>query len=340
MPSTARHQLRGRPSGLVPRISAFIGRMALALLICAAMHGAASAKRITMVASPNAVLVHLAAERGYFRDQGLDVEVQRSESGPNSIKAVVEGHADIATSAETPFVIYSFERPDLRILATLSTSDTLRLIARGDRAIRTPRDLAGKRIGVTLGSVGEYLLARYLTLNAVQPAAATLVDLKPDQITERLVKGELDAGLTWEPFVRNAELALEDNVVTLPEQYDQYYHTLLTSTRGWLNANPSEARAILRALIAAETYAVEHPVEAKEIYRKLFDIGVGEIDYVWSLHNLYVSLPQALMFALELQAEWHIRRKLTGALTIPNYLGFIATDPLRQLRESSVGIVK
>lgn len=317
-----------------------VRRALLALTVLLGGIGEAEAKRITIFANQSALLVHIAKERGYFREQGLDVEIQLSQSGPNSINAVIEGRADFNTSAETPFVISSFDRPDLRILATISASDTTRLIARADRGIKTPRDLAGKRIGITLGSVSEYFLARYLTLNGIQADTVTMIDMMPERITEALVKGEIDAALTWEPYVRNAELALKDNVATLPDQYDQIYNIVLVSTQSWLDKYPLETRGILRAIIRAETYAAEHPSDAKILVRRLFDLSAGDIDYIWPLHNLHVSLPQGLLFVLEQQAEWRVRKKLTNAAAMPNYLDFVATDPLRDIRESSVGIVK
>jgi NitT/TauT family transport system substrate-binding protein len=167
-----------------------------------------------------------------------------------------------------------------------------------------------------------------------------MIDLRPEDIAEELAKGGIDAGLTWEPYVRKAELALKGNLVTLPEQFDQIYYFMLVSTQGWLDANPADIRSILKAIIQAENYAAEHPSAAKELIRKRFDMSADHVDYLWPLHNLHVSLPQGLLFVLEQQAEWHVHRKLTNALTIPNYLGFVATDPLRDLRGSSVGIVK
>lgn len=337
MHSTATHHLHEKSNRRGSRLAC---RLALALLISTAMHGAATAKRITMGASQTAILVWIAQERGYFRDQGLDLEIRQFQSGLRAADAVIHGHADLSTTSETAFVSRSFDRPDLRILATISASETSRLIARGDRAIKTPRDLAGKRIGVTLGSTGEYFLTRYLTLNGIPAAAAKMIDLKPEDIAELLAKGEIDAGLTWEPFLRNAELALKDNLVTLPEQFDQIYYFTLVSTQSWLDENPVEARSILRAIIQAENYAAEHPFEAKQLVRMLFEMSADHIDYLWPLHSLHVSLPQGLLFVLEQQAEWHIRKKLTGAEAIPNYLGFVATGPLRDIRDSSVGIVK
>ena len=324
----------------MPRVSHLTCGLALALLISVVMHGAAAAKRITIGASQTAILVWIAQERGYFRDQGLDVDIRLFQSGLRAADAVIHGHADLSTTSETAFVSRSFDRPDLRILAAISASETSRLIARGDRAINVPRDLAGKRIGVTLGSISEYFLTRYLTLNGVPVTAAMMIDLRPEDIAEHLAKGEIDAGLTWEPFVRTAELALRDNLFTLPQQFDQIYYFMLVATQSWLDENPADARSILRAIVQAENYAAEHPFEAKELVRKRFDMSADHIDYLWPLHNLHVSLPQGLLFVLEQQAEWHIRKKLTGAATTPNYLGFVATGPLREIRDSSVGIVK
>ena len=324
-------------SGLSFRL---FNRLVLALLISVSVHGAAAAKRITVGASQTALLVWIAQERGYFREQGVDVEIRLFQSGLRAADAVIHGHADLSTTSETAFVSRSFDRPDLRILAIISASETSRLIARGDRAIRTPGDLTGKRIGVTLGSTGEYFLTRYLTLNGVAPTAATIVDMRPEDIVEHLTKGDIDAGLTWEPFVRNAELALKGNLVALPEQFDQIYYFTLVGTQSWLDENPAEARSILRAIIQAENFAAENPSEAKELIRKRFDMSTDHVDYLWPLHSLHVSLPQGLLFVLEQQAEWHIRKKLTGAAKVPNYLGFVATDPLHDVRDSSVGIVK
>lgn len=336
MPKTSPRREGGRAAA----IWMLAGRLALALLIWAAMHSPASAKRLTIAAAQTATLVWIAQERGFFREQGLAVEIRTFQSGLRAADAVIHGHADLSTTADSAFVSRSFDRSDLRVLAAISTSEISRLIARGDRSIKSAGDLAGKRIGVTMGSMGEYFLSRYMTFNGVPSDSATLIDLTPEEIVDHLAKGEIDAGLTWEPFVRNAELALKGNVLTLPEQFDQIFYFLLVCTQGWLDANPGAARAVLTALIQAENYALEHAPEAKELVRKLFGMSPEYGDYLWPLQNLQVSLPQGLLFVLEQQAKWRIRRKLTGADSVPNYLDYIATEPLRELRESSVGIVK
>lgn len=344
MRSTARVCQQAAPNGgargLLQSLRVLKSTLALAIAVFLLGASSAAAKRLVIGASQTAVLMWIASERGYFLDQGLDVEVRLFPSGLTALNAVFAGDADLGTTAETPLVDRSFENPNIRIIATISASETSRLIARGDRGIKQPSDLKGKRVGVTLGSVGEYFLARYMILNGIPAAAFTMVDLTPEAIAEQLENGSIDAGLTWEPFVRNAETALEKNVVTLPRQFDQMYYFMLVTNKAWLEENPADARGIIRAVIQAESYAQEHPEAAKSIIQKLFSIPPDHIDYLWALHNLYVSLPQGLVFILERQAEWRIQKKHTAGQEIPDFISLVDTDPLLEIRASTVGIVK
>lgn len=310
--------------------------LGLAILPC----GTREAAALSVGTTESALLLWIAEERGYFDNQGLDVHIRLFQSGLSAVNALAAGEVDLSTASETALVSKSFTHPDLRILAVISTSDTARLIGRRDRGIETAADLAGKRIGVTAGTIGEYFLARYLTLQSVPVGAPTLVNLEPAQITQGLVTGNIDAGLTWEPFVRTAELALKDNLRLLPDQNDQLFYFLLLVKQSWADENGEQVGKFLRALIEAEKYASENPAKAKELVRRRFNYAQDYIDHLWPLHNLHVSLPQGLMLVLERQAEWQIRRGLTGAKTVPVFLDFIATAPLAALSPVSVSIDK
>jgi len=296
--------------------------------------------RVRISASQTAILVWIAHEKGFFRDQGLNVDVELFQSGLSAAKAVLSGETHLSTTADSAFVGQSFERPDLRLLATISTSETTRLVGRKDRGVEKAANLSGKRIGVTLASASEYFLTRYLTLNGIPTDAPILIDMKPAEIAEKLVRGDIDAGFTWEPFIGNAEFQLKDNAVTLPGQLDQIYYFMLLSTEPWLKKNPDKAEKIIRALIAAEVFTIDEAPEAKAIIQKRFGYQTADLDRVWRLHNLSINLPQELLFALEQQAAWQIQKKLTRSKTIPNFLSMAATEPLSKVRPASLGIVK
>jgi NitT/TauT family transport system substrate-binding protein len=302
--------------------------------------GTRLAAALTLGTTQNALLIWIADEQGYFNDEGLDVHIRTFQSGLDAANAMVEGQVELSTSSETTLVSLSFTQPDLRILAVISTSDTVLLIGRKDRGIRIAADLAGKRVGVMLGSAGEYFLTRYLTLQSVPATAPVIINLDPAQVAQRLTSGEIDAGMTWEPFAHMAELALQGNAQRLPDQIDQAFQFLMLAKRSWVEENKEQLGGFLSALLKAQALASDNPAKAKELIRKRFKYSKDYVDYIWPLHNLHISLPQGLLPILERQAEWQIGRGLTNAKTVPVYLDFIDTAPLAALRPSSVGIVK
>ncbi len=313
-----------------------------ALVVAVTAQGAQAARsgRVAIQASQAALLLWIAEERGLFRAHGIDADISVVNSGLKAAQALTSGETDLAISSDTALVTESFDHPELRILAVVSASETSKLIARRDHGITKAGDLAGKRIGVTLGTTGEYLLTRYLTLHGIPLDAARMVNLQPAQIEEELISGRIDAAVAWEPFARNAERALQANAVILPDQLDQTYYFLLLTTQSWAERNPGKVKSILQALIDAEQFAAEQPGRAKAIIRAKFGLQQDDIDYIWPLHSLHVSLPQGLLFVLERQADWQMRIGQARARRMPDFLDLVAPEPLSALRGSAVGIVK
>ena len=301
---------------------------------------ARAAEKVTIAASQTAILVWLAEERGYFADEGLDIEIRMYQSGSYSADAVIKGEVALSTSSEAAFVSRSLVHPNLRVLATISASETARLVGRRDHGIVKASDLPGKRIGVTRKSTAEFFLGRYLIFNGIAPSAVKIVDLKPSEIAAALASGEIDAGVTWDPYMYRAEVKLGERAVSLPNQYGQFFYFVLMGRAGWIEANAETVQAILRALLRAETFAIENEAAARTAIRRKFDYEQKYIDHFWPLHSLRVGLPQDLLLVLEEQAKWRIRQHMTDRQSIPNFLDFIASGPLGETKPSAVDIVQ
>lgn len=310
------------------------------ILSWGAVASAVAAERLRIGATQTALLVWIAEARGLFEKNGVDVEVRMFPSGRHTADALIQGEIDFSTSSGSVFASKSFNHADLRILAVISASETAKLVGRRDRGIQVASDLAGKRVGITLKTVSEYFLTRYLSLHDVPVTAPVIVDLKPDDIAEGLVQGTIDAGLSWEPFISNATRALKTNAVILPGQLEQFFYFLLLTKDVSGTKRDIEFQKILLSLIEAEKFSLTNPSEAKSILKKKFGYTQKYIDHLWPLHNLYISLPQGLLFNLEENASWQIRKGLTSAKTHPSFLSFIDTGPLAAVRASSIGIVK
>ena len=89
-------------------------------------------------------LVYIAQAKGYFARHGLEVEPRRFTTGRDALAALAAGEVDVATALETPVVLRAGRDASLRILTTLHVSvGSTRLVARADRGIAAPADLAG-----------------------------------------------------------------------------------------------------------------------------------------------------------------------------------------------------
>jgi NitT/TauT family transport system substrate-binding protein len=286
------------------------------------------------------LLVWIAHEKDLFAKHGVSAQPSMFSSGIASADALVRGEIDLATSSDFAFMNKALAHPDIRALASIAVIRTARLIGRKDRRIAEAGDLAGKKIGVTMNTISEFFLTRYLALHGVDVRSVTLVDLKPEQIAHGLVTGALDAGLSWDPFITDAEGELKDNAILLPGQVEQSFFFLLIARREWIEKHPGQIKGLLNALIEAEVFAAREAAEAKQIIQKKFGYPPDVIDATWPQHSLHVSLPQTLIFNLEVQANWRLKRNITPSNKIPEFLDFIMTEPLAALRPSSIGIVK
>ncbi len=297
-------------------------------------------EKITLAAyaGETGALVYVAEDQGYFEENGLEVTIKDYESGKAAADALIDGEADIATAADFVFVSNSFDHADLRVFGTVATAEVKELVARKDKGITTIDDLIGKKIGVTKKSGGEFALGRFLIFNALSYEDVELVDLKPSEIVEAVLNGDIDAGFTWDPNVYDIKEELGDNATSWPGGQD-FYFVLLTK-EDWIKNNPAAAERFIKSVLEAEDYIKDNSEEAKEFVKDRFDYDSAYIDYSWPNQEFAVCLEQAMLIAFEDQARWKIKQGLTDATEVPNYLYYIYMDALEEVKPEAIGIIR
>ena len=301
---------------------------------------AGSAEKITLAAyaGETGALVYVAEDQGFFEENGLDVTIKGYASGKAAADALINGEADIATSAGFVFVSNSFDHTDLRVFGTVATAEVKELVARKDKGITTTADLMGKKIGVTKKSGGEFALGVFLIFNALSYQDVELVDLKGSQIVEAISNGDIDAAFTWDPYTYNIKKELGENVISWFGGED-FYFVLLTK-EDWIKNNPAAAERFMKSVLEAEDYIKDNSEEAKEFVKNRFDYESDYIDYSWPKQEFAVILEQAMLITFEDQARWRIKHGLTDATEVPNYLYYIYMDALEKFKPEAVGIIR
>lgn len=284
---------------------------------------------IAMPTVPHSALLYIAAAKGYFAEEGLEVTMMPTIHGKAAINLVLQGKADLGAASEVVFVLATTGGGALGIAASMmSNSNDLAVIARRDHGITAPRDLVGKKVGGTLGTSGEYFLWAFLIRNKLRPGSVTLVDMPPDQIAPGIAAGTIDATSTWQPNVLNVQRALGDNAVTFyePESYTQTFN--LIGRSDFLKGHVKAIKKLMRAMLKAEQFMRSRPKETLNLVAEWLKIDVDALRPTWKQFDFRVNLLQSHLITLEDVSRWAMARGYAAKGPVPNFLPHLYLDAL------------
>ena len=291
---------------------------------------------IGITSAESALLVRMADAEGFFADQNLDVTVVPYDLGRRATAAMFEGTLDLATTSQFAAARFGAERPDLRILASIDEADTTYVVARRDADIASARDLAGRRVGVSLGTSAEFFMAHFLLSNGLSPDSVEAVDIGPAEYKQALFSGTVDAAVTWQPHHAEVMRRLGDAAVVLSDDHKLSYFLLLVTTQRWLAGNGDAAERVLRALAAADALLAEEPERARRFISERLGQDPDSIE--WRAGRFRLDLGQGVLTAMEDQAAWMRERGTLPA--VPDYLEMMRTDPLTAVRPDAVTLFR
>ncbi len=287
-----------------------------------------------------ASLVHIAEVRGYFLEEGIDVEIKGYSTGKAALAATLSGEVDMGTVADTPIVSNSFERNDFAVFVTICNSNQhSKVLTRKDSNINTPQDLVGKKVATTVGTTAHYFMAVFFLLNKLDISDVEIVNLKPGEMVEAIVNGDVDAMFAWEPNILKATKSLGDNAIILPSDVGYEATFNLVSMNGYIENNPELIKKVIKALAKAEEFITNNREESINIIALRLETDREDIDKLWDGYKFGLSLSQTLILTLEDVARWSIRSNFTNKTEVPNYMDYIYMDALEEVKPEAVRII-
>ena len=319
-----------------------IAVIALTVNACQPEKQAGPPEKVTIAYSTSfsAVLVHIAFTKGYFGEEGLDATPQPHASGKEALQSVLEGKADLATVADTPIMFAIMNGKKISTLAVIQTTNNEAIVARRDRGIAKPSDLKGKKIGLTLGTAGDFFADSFLLAHGIDRKHVKIIDLKPDEMAAALGVGKVDAVSAWNPTLIQLKKELgNQGIIFFGESlYTEIF--CVVAGQEYVKKNPAAIKKVLRALLQAETFVQQHPEESLRLVSEFIKTDKALLDETWDDFTFRVALDQALLVDLEEQTRWAIKHRLTVRRDMPNYLDFIYVDGLQAVKPAAVRIVR
>jgi NitT/TauT family transport system substrate-binding protein len=211
---------------------------------------------------------YVAQEKGFYKQQHLEVEIRGGGPGTPGRDAVLNGNATFAvTSFGEQHDLVKQNKPGIAIMA-LYQIPPLVIFSLSASDIDQPGDLIGKRVGTTT-SYWKNVLSQTLTAAGIDPASVTAVDVKPDQMN-LLYEGQVDAWLGYaqdEPI--KAQMAGHMVTDIYPADFGVGgYEGLLITNQSTIDTRPDVVRRFVKGTYDGWRYALEHPDEAADIIAK------------------------------------------------------------------------
>ncbi len=286
-------------------------RAALAALLLIAPAGLAQAaeKVVTVGWGPYADVPQFSiALASTFKEEGLEVRLVPFQSGREGFEAMIGGQVDLNIMTEFPAVAGAMRRQPFAILAVVSRYNASRLITTQGAGIASPADLAGKRIGLPVGTNLQFMVDQEMARASAKPQ---VVNLTPPDLIPALLRGDVDAIATFASAYPAVRRALGERYREVP--VTGYASTfLVAAAKPFLERDPAAAGAFLKALVRAEEIMGKDPAAAQEAVSRSVGKAVP-LDLIradWPNYTFRVALDPALVELMTREGRWIAERGL------------------------------
>jgi NitT/TauT family transport system substrate-binding protein len=276
-----------------------VKKMPLIIIILAllALPSGLEAQKIKMsISSVDAsfLTAGVASKRGFFKEQGLDVEVIRM-GAPISITALANGDIDY-TMIFGSVVRGAMRGMPIRVLASFMDGSVHTLIARPE--YRSVKDLKGRTLGVSSVGATSDIAARMMIRHfGVDPEKEIkIVALGSDRARFAALKeGIIDVAVISPPAdVEGRKIGL--NVLARAYELFDFPFVGLGANLKTLKEKPDGTKRVLKALIRANRYIRENREGAIQVLaewsRTGKDVAAASYDGTFKVFNLNGSIPE------------------------------------------------
>ncbi|WP_025688558.1 ABC transporter substrate-binding protein [Paenibacillus zanthoxyli] len=219
---------------------------------------------------------YVALSKGYYKDEGLDVQIL--PGGPDIVpeQQVAGGSADIGVDWVASLLTSQEQEMPLVQIAQIYQKSGLVLVSKKSANINSPADLKGKRVGNWMGGNEFELLALFdkYKLDSNKDIKFTKQGFTMDQF----LGGELDAAsaMTYNEYqvVLESGVKAEDlNVIDMNDEGVAMLEDNLFANKEWLAANKETAAKFVRASLKGWKDAIADPAAAVDIVMEQAEAG-------------------------------------------------------------------
>jgi len=256
----------------------------------------------------------IAQEKGFFQEQGIDVELSYVEYAQLQQADFSAGKYDGIGLTLGDFIILSATNPDMQAVMVVDETTGADVVV-AQPQIKTVADLEGKKLGANLGGFSEVFVTEMLQTANLTSDDVNLVKFDALDIPQRLQSNNIQAGHTWEPFLSEA-LELGVNILFTSEQTPGLLLDLIAFRGEAIRNRPQDIRGFIKGWLQASSYWEANIEEGNAIVSQALNIpndafsleGVNLTDLAENQHLFQTNNPSSIYNTAKKYVDFFIRK--------------------------------
>jgi len=238
--------------------------------------------RVCLQPIPAYAPLWVAKRKGWLQEALQEAELGSVEwstmrDGPLQNEAFAAGLIDLALTADTPAIIGRSAGLEIEVVALAATSpESLAILLAADSPIESVKDLKGKKVAATKGSFCHHLLALALQKEGLALKDVRFINMSGPEINTSLQTGNIDAGVTWEPYITQM-LSNGSAKVLLDGTNLKSGNEVIVATKDLTQQSPEVVQTVLDVFRRGRDYLRENPEEAATLIASDVDLNPEQL---------------------------------------------------------------
>ncbi|BBM59307.1 NMT1/THI5 like domain-containing protein [Leptotrichia hongkongensis] len=224
------------------------------------------------VPNTNHTGLYVAKDLGYFKEEGMDVEIVQPPEG-STTALIGAGGAEFGISfQDTLAKSFAKENPvPVTAVAAILQHNTSGIISLKKKGIDSPKKLEGKKYATWEDNIEQAILKKLVTDDKGDFSKVKLI---PYTITDVVTGLKTDVDAVWVYYawdgIATERAGLQTNFLKIRDYGEEldYYSPVIIANNDFLKKNPEIAKKVLKAIKKGYEYAMKNPEESAKILVK------------------------------------------------------------------------
>jgi len=260
-------------------------RIAAIAVFLSTVQPAVAADKVVMSVFPTTVAATSSAglAKGYFAEQGIELQSKWMNRGRDTIQALGAGQVDLGLAAMAPVLSARARGLPIVIIGLHSHGFPGYLVASNKNSGLTRlEDFKGKRIGMPVGSGVHTVFLMAIEKKGLKASDFQIQNTRPPDIPAAMQSGGFDAILAWMPYSTRVVAMGFGKTVMVPSQFEEMlgitYPVVLITTEDTIRKKPDVLQRFMNAWVKSQHFVDRNRTEARKMLRDTLGDRIKALD--------------------------------------------------------------